>query len=60
MVKDDRGDPALTKWCHGFDSQLVLGSGHTKDVKMGSGPCLHGTQDEVGTSLVSVSFFHVH
>ena len=25
------------------------GSSHTKDVKNGSGPCLHGTQDEVGT-----------
>ena len=23
---------------------------HTKDVKNGSGPCLHGTQDEVGTT----------
>ena len=22
---------------------------HTKDVKNGSGPCLHGTQDELGT-----------
>ena len=26
------------------------GSSHTKDVKNGSGPCLHGTQDEVGTT----------
>ena len=25
------------------------GSSHTKDFKNGSGPCLHGTQDEVGT-----------
>ena len=25
------------------------GSSHSKDVKNGSGPCLHGTQDEVGT-----------
>ena len=23
---------------------------HTKDFKNGSGPCLHGTQDEVGTT----------
>ena len=23
---------------------------HTKDVKNGSGPCLHGTHDEVGTT----------
>ena len=26
------------------------GSSHTKDFKNGSGPCLHGTQDEVGTT----------
>ena len=26
------------------------GSSHTKDVKNGSGPCLHGTHDEVGTT----------
>ena len=25
------------------------GFSHTKEVKCGSGPCLHGTQDEVGT-----------
>ena len=31
-----------------FDSQLVLGPGHTKDDK-NCGSCLHGTQDEVGT-----------
>ena len=37
---------------------FVLGPGHTKDVKNGSGPYLHGTQDDVGpqdiTGLVSV------
>ena len=26
------------------------GSSHTKDYKNGSGPCLHGTRDEVGTT----------
>ena len=26
------------------------GSSHTKDLKNGSGPCLYGTQDEVGTT----------
>ena len=26
------------------------GSTHTKDVKNGNGPCLHGTLDEVGTT----------
>ena len=26
------------------------GSSHTKDFKNGSGPCLHGTYDEVGTT----------
>ena len=26
------------------------GSRHTKDVKNGSGSCLHGTYDEVGTT----------
>ena len=26
------------------------GSSHTKDVKNGSGPCLHGTQLEIGTT----------
>ena len=25
------------------------GSSHTKDFKNGSGPCLHGTYDELGT-----------
>ena len=47
---DNRGDPALTKRFYGFDSRLVLGPGHTKDIKNGSGPCLHGTQHEVGTT----------
>ena len=26
------------------------GSSHTKDIKNGSGSCLHGTYDEVGTT----------
>ena len=47
MVKgNDRGDSALTKWFYGFNSRSSL----TKDVKNGSGPCLYGTQDEVGTT----------
>ena len=29
---------------------VAPGSSHTKDVKKGSGPCLHGTHDEVGTT----------
>ena len=32
---DDRGDPALTKWFCGFDSQLVLGPVMPKTLKMG-------------------------
>ena len=51
MIKgDNRGNPALTKWFYGFNSRLVLGPGHTKDVKNGSGSCFHGTYDEVGTT----------
>ena len=32
--------------------QFLVGAGssHTMDVKNESGPCLHGTQDEVGTT----------
>ena len=29
---------------------VAAGSSHTKDIENGSGPCLHGTQDEVGTT----------
>ena len=40
--------------CKGRDqcknSILENGSSHTKDVKNGSGPCLHGTHDEGGTT----------
>ena len=50
LKRDDRGDPALTKRFYGFNSLLVLGLGHTKYFKNGSGPCLHGTQHEVGTT----------
>ena len=25
LKDDDRGNPALTKWCYGFDSWSVLG-----------------------------------
>ena len=42
---DDREDPVLTKRFYGFNPCLVLGPGHTKDFKNGSGPC---TQHEVG------------
>ena len=28
---------------------VAAGSSHTKDIKNGSGSCLHGTQDEVRT-----------
>ena len=31
----------------------MLGPGHTKDIKNDSGPCLHGTQDEVGTTKLN-------
>ena len=50
---DDRGggNPALIKWLYGFDSQLVLGPViPINDFKNGCGPCLHGSQDEVGTT----------
>ena len=32
--------------------QFLVGAGssHTKNFRNGSGPCLHGTQDEVGTT----------
>ena len=29
---------------------VAAGSSHTKDVKNGSDPCLHGTHNEVGTT----------
>ena len=29
---------------------VAAGSSHTKDIKNGSGPSLHGTHDEVGTT----------
>ena len=32
------------------DNALGAGSSYTKDFKNGSGPCLHGTQDEGGTT----------
>ena len=51
---DDRGDPALTKRFYGLNSLLVLGLGHTKYFKNGSGPCLHGTQHEVGTTRLNL------
>ena len=37
-------------WCYGYNSSLLLGPGHIKDVNNGSDPCLHGAQDEVGTT----------
>ena len=40
----------MTNWFCWFDSQFLLSPGHTQDVKNGSGLCLHGTQDEVGTT----------
>ena len=35
--------------------QFLVGAGssHTKDIKNGSGPCLHGTQDEVETTKIT-------
>ena len=39
-------DPALTKRFCECDSWLV----HTTDFKNGSGPCLHGTHNEIGTT----------
>ena len=47
----------VSRWSDDRGYQVVLwvqfpagaGSRHSKDVKNGSGPCLHGTQDEVGT-----------
>ena len=33
-----------------FNNRLSNEPSHIKDVKNGSGPCLHGTQDEVGTT----------
>ena len=32
--RDTRGDPALTKWFHWFDSRLVLGPVIPKTLKM--------------------------
>ena len=41
----------MTKWFYGFNSQLVQGPviPKTLSLKLVVGPCLHGTQDEVGT-----------
>ena len=50
IMKNDRGHPGVTKMFYRFDSQLVLGQGHTKDFKNDSVLCLHGTQHEVGTT----------
>ena len=33
----------MTKRFYGFNSQVVLGPGHTKDVNNSGGLCLHGT-----------------
>ena len=46
----DRGDLALTKRFCWVRFPVGAGSSHTKDFKNGSGPCLHGTYDEVGTT----------
>ena len=43
-------DPALTERICWFDSWLVLGQVIPKTFKNGSGPCLHGTHDEGGTT----------
>ena len=48
LKSDNRGDPGLTNRFMG-SIPLWLSSSHTKDIKNGSGPCLNGTQDEVGT-----------
>ena len=32
---------------------IAAGSSHTKDVKNGIGPCLHGTQHEVRTRNIT-------
>ena len=46
-----RGDLALTKRFCGFEIPVGASwSSLTKDFKNGSGPCLHGTQDEAGTT----------
>ena len=45
-----RGDLAPTKRFCGFDSRLVLGPVIPKTLKIGGGPCLHGTYDEGGTT----------
>ena len=47
---DNRGNPALTKRFYGFDSRLVEGPGHIKDVKDDSGPCLQ--------LLIKIPFFY--
>ena len=42
--------PSTNQEVYGFDSWLVMGPGHTKDFENSSGLCLHGTEDEVGTT----------
>ena len=48
--RQKKGEPALTERFCGFDSRLLLGPVHTKDVKSGSGSWLHGTHNEEGTT----------
>ena len=40
----------MTKWFYGLNSWSVLGPVIPNTLENGSAPCLHGTQDEVGTT----------
>ena len=44
------GGPSTDPVVSWVQFRVGAGSSHTKDIKNGSGPCLHGTQDEVGTT----------
>ena len=49
LNSDDRGGPSADQEFFWTQFPVAAGSSHTKDVKNGSVPSLHGTQNEEGT-----------
>ena len=45
-----KGVPSTDQVVSWVQFPVGAGSSHTKDFKNRTGPCLHGTQDEVGTT----------
>ena len=50
ILKGDDGGPSSNQVVLWVQFPVGAGSSHTKDFKNGSSSCLHGTQDEVGTT----------